>query len=101
MQANYTGLTFASNIAAYQWGLAKLLPGCSPSEVYSAGHSYTDAVETVYLGNDLSIDIGLDLAVARRMFVFNLSPDTAKYPAHAAQWEAVVTAVSTVTIPTL
>jgi len=80
----------ASNVAAVAWAMRALRPACDATSAYSAGHSFADAVESVNLGDDPAIDIGLDLAVARRFFTFNLSPDTGKYPAHAAQWQAVV-----------
>jgi hypothetical protein len=85
---------WVSNVDAYRWGAAHLLPaGCSNSSLYSAGQSFTDATESVALGSDPAILIGLDGAVARRMFVFNLSPDPQKYPLHAAQFTALVAAV--------
>jgi hypothetical protein len=80
----------ATDVAAVAWAMRALRPACDATSAYSAGHSYADAVEAVDVGGDPAIDIGLDLAVARRLFVFNLSPDESKYPAHAAQWEAVV-----------
>jgi len=84
---------WTTNVAAYQWGVSQLLPHCANGSVYSAGHSFNDSTESVYLGNDPSIDLGLDGAVAQRMFVFNLSPDTVHYPAHAAQFTAIVAAL--------
>jgi hypothetical protein len=83
---------WATNIAAYEWARAALLPACSNTSVYSAGQSYSDATEAVYLGSDPSILIGLDGAVAKKMFVFNLSPDTQKYPLQAAEFQALVQA---------
>ena len=80
----------ASNVAAVAWAMRALRPACDATSAYSAGHSFADAVESVDLGGDPAIDIGLDLAVARRFFTFNLSPDTVKYPAHAAKWQLVV-----------
>jgi hypothetical protein len=79
-----------SNAGAVAWGLRALRPACDAASAYSAGHSYVDATEAAALGSDPAIVIGLDLAVARRLFVFNLSPDGARYPQHAAAWEAVV-----------
>lgn len=46
------------------------------------------------LGGDPAIDIGLDLAVAGRFFVFNLSPDSDHYPADAAAWVELVARVA-------
>lgn len=74
---------WTSNVAAYEWAMRNLLPNCSSTSVYSGGHSFTDATEAVALGNDPAIDIGLDGAVALKMFVFNLSPDSTKYPVSA------------------
>jgi hypothetical protein len=84
----------ASNVAAVAWAERALRPACDATSAYSAGHRYADAVESVDLGGDPAIDIGLDLAVARRFFTFNLSPDAGKYPAHAAQWQAVVASLA-------
>ena len=84
----------APNVAAVAWAMRALRPACDATSAYSAGHSYTDAVETVDVGGDPAIDIGLDLAIARRLFVYNLSPDESKYPAHAAQWEAVIASLA-------
>lgn len=86
---------FSSNVAAYQWGRTNLLPLCNQSAIYSAGHNISDATETVYLGSDPAIDIGLDGAVALGMFVFNLSPDCGKYPVHCAEFTALVAALDT------
>jgi len=80
----------ASNVAAVAWAMGALRPACDATSAYSAGHTFADAVESVDLGGDPAIDIGLDLAVARRFFTFNLSPDTGKYPVHAAQWQEVI-----------
>lgn len=79
-----------SNPGAVAWAMGALRPACDATSAYSAGHSFTDATEAVNVGADPAIDIGLDLAVARRLFVFNLSPDSAKYPRHEAVWEQVV-----------
>ena len=86
-------LNVTTNVGAVQWGLAHLRPACDATRAYVAGHSFTDAHEHVDVGGDPAIAIGLDHAVAERMFVFNLSPDTGKYPAHAATWEAVVSSL--------
>ena len=86
-------LGFATNVGAYEWGRAALLPRCSRDKLYSAGVSFKDASEAVYNGNDPAIDIGLDGAVALKMFVFNLSPDTGKYAAHAAEFQKLVAAL--------
>ena len=83
-----------SNAGAVAWGLRALRPACDAASAYSAGHSFADATEAAALGSDPAIDIGLDLAVARRLFVFNLSPDSARYPQHAATWEAVVASLA-------
>ena len=80
----------ATNAAAVTWALRALRPACDATSAYSAGHSFSDAVESVNVGGDPAIDIGLDLAVARRFFTFNLSPDGGKYPEHEPVWEAVV-----------
>jgi hypothetical protein len=86
-------LGFSTNVGAYEWGQVHLLPRCSGDKLYSAGVSFADATEAVYNGADPAIDIGLDGAVALRMFVFNLSPDTKKYAAHAAEFQALVAAL--------
>ncbi|MGB9877245.1 MAG: GxGYxYP domain-containing protein [bacterium] len=54
----------------WEWAITNLLPLCNRKMVYSAGHSHDD----VNLGGDPGIIIGLDFAVSRKMFVFNLSP---------------------------
>ncbi|MBC7327856.1 hypothetical protein H5T87_07045 [bacterium] len=59
-----------SNTEWYEWAIANLLPRCNKKMVYSAGHSHDD----VNLGGDPGIIIGLDFAVSKKMFVFNLSP---------------------------
>jgi hypothetical protein len=86
-------LGFSTNVGAYEWGRAALLPRCSRDKLYSAGVSFRDATEAVYNGADPAIDIGLDGAVALQMFVFNLSPDTQKYAAHAAEFQRLVAAL--------
>lgn len=73
--------------------MAHLLPSCSADRAYSGGHSYTDDYESVNLGSDAAIDIGLDLAVAQKMYVFNLSPNGVRYPPHAAAFAAIVAAL--------
>ena len=83
-----------SNAGAVAWGLRALRPACDAASAYSAGHSFADASEAIDLGSDPAIDIGLDLAVARRLYVFNLSPDSARYPQHAAAWGAVVASLA-------
>ncbi|MBC7329496.1 hypothetical protein H5T88_03970 [bacterium] len=59
-----------SNKEWWEWAIANLLPLCNRKMVYSAGHSHDD----INLGGDPGIIIGLDFAVSKRMFVFNLSP---------------------------
>jgi len=86
-------LGFATNVGAYEWGRVHLLPRCSRDKLYSAGVSFRDATEDVYNGADPAIDIGLDGAVALKMFVFNLSPDTQKFAAHAAEFQKLVAAL--------
>lgn len=54
----------------YEWAIKNLMPLCNKRMVYSAGHSHDE----VNLGGDPGIIIGLDFAVARKMFIFNLSP---------------------------
>ena len=83
-----------SNAGAVAWGLRALRPACDAARAFSAGHSFADATEAISLGSDPAIAIGLDLAVAQRLFVFNLSPDSARYPQHAAAWEAVVASLA-------
>lgn len=82
------------SVALVAWALGALRPACDASSAYSAGHSYEDSAEKVDLGGDPAIDIGLDTAVARKFFTFNLSPDAAKYPSHAAMWERVVASLT-------
>jgi hypothetical protein len=86
-------LGFATNVGAYEWGRLHLLSRCSSDKLYSAGVSFTDATESVFNGADPAIDIGLDGAVALKMFVFNLSPDAKKYAAHATEFQALVAAL--------
>lgn len=82
-----------TNAAAVAWALRALRPACDATSAYNAGHSFTDRSQTVDVGGDPAIDIGLDLAVARRLFTFNLSPDKSKYPDHFSQFEAVVSSL--------
>lgn len=76
------------------WALNALRPACDATSAYSGGHTYTDSAETVNLGGDPAIDIGLDTAVSKKLFTFNLSPDTSKYPAHAIMWERIVASLT-------
>ena len=85
---------WTSNVEAYAWGSAHLLPSCSVTAMFSAGHSFADAYESVYLGNDPAIVIGIDGAVAQKMFAFNLSPDDGKYPTHAAAFRGLIASLS-------
>lgn len=81
---------FTSNLDAYNWSITNLIPSCNRTMVYSAGHTYNDSTEYVYIGLDPAIDMGLDLAIALQSFVFNLSPDMQKYPAQQQMWENIV-----------
>lgn len=65
---------------ACDWAVRELLPRCDPTVAYSLGHSHDD----VDLGHDRTIVTALDCAVARRGFVFNLSPCEYRdqYPGH-------------------
>jgi len=54
----------------YEWAIRDLMPFCNRKMAYSAGHSHDD----VNLGGDPGIVIGLDFAISKKMFVFNLSP---------------------------
>lgn len=87
-----TSLGWTTNIAAYEWARTHLLPQCSNTSVFSAGQSFSDATGPVNLGGDPAILIGLDGAVAQKMLLFNLSPDTQKYPAQAAEFQFLVQA---------
>lgn len=59
-----------SNKEWYEWAIKNLVSLCNKKMVYSAGHSHND----INLGGDPGIIIGLDFAVTKKMFVFNLSP---------------------------
>jgi hypothetical protein len=85
---------FSTNLEAYGFALSNIMPMCNHTFAYSAGHSYNDSTEAVYLGNDPAIDMGLDTAVALQAFVFNLSPDNGKYPTQAAMWINIVMALN-------
>lgn len=85
---------WTTDASVYAWGIEHLLPQCDHSRVYSAGHTYNDSQGGVFLGGDPAIDIGLDIAVAGRFFVFNLSPDPKHYPEDAAAWVSLVAAVA-------
>lgn len=61
---------FGSGSEAYEWALGNLRPRCSDEIVFSAGQSHDD----VNLGHDKGIILALDYAIARRAFIFNLSP---------------------------
>lgn len=87
-------LNVTTNADAVAWGLRHLRPACDGARAYVAGHSFKDAVESVNVGGDPAIAIGLDLAAALRLYVFNLSPDAGAYPAHAAAWRAVVASLA-------
>jgi hypothetical protein len=60
---------FESDLAAYAWAAANLLPRCPPNAVYSAGRSHGD----VKLGGDPTSTLAADFGVDQRMFFFNLS----------------------------
>lgn len=61
---------FTSGVEAYEWAIKELRPKCSDDVCYSAGQTHDD----VNLGHDNGIILALDYAIARRGFVFNLSP---------------------------
>ncbi len=59
-----------SNKEWYEWAIKNLLPLCNRKMAYSAGRSH----DNINLGGDPAIIIGMDFAVAKKMFIFNLSP---------------------------
>ncbi len=59
---------FTDDLAAYRWALDNLMPGCTRKLAFSAGHTHPGT----WLGGDVGITIGLDIAVARKAFIFNL-----------------------------
>jgi len=95
------GSAASTSVELVSWALGALRPTCDASSAYSAGHTYKDSVESVNLGGDPSIDIGLDTAVSRKLFTFNLSPDETAYPQHAAMWEHVICSLKGAEVPTL
>jgi len=56
--------------SAYTWAVKELLPKCSKTMALNAGQSHDD----VQMGTDLAVILALDYAVAKKAFVFNLSP---------------------------
>ena len=85
----------------YRWAIKELLPRCHRRLAYNAGKSHDD----VNMGWDPAVIMALDYAVARRGFVFNLSPaarptsydnDTqlvAGYPDDAALMDTILKAL--------
>eukprot|EP00935_MAST-01C_sp_MAST-1C-sp1_P001307 g1307.t1 len=74
--------SFANDLAAYEWGIANLLPltskrtqggACKRWTNYTCG-SWADPLGTA----------ALDYVVSERGFIHNLSPDTAQHPDQAA-----------------
>lgn len=100
---DYSNTAFASDLDAFAWAAATLQPRCARDAVYSAGHTYTDATGNTSLGGDPAIDIGIDGAVASRLFVFNLSPNSGVYPAQAALFVSIVnqSRTSATSVPSL
>lgn len=56
--------------SAYTWAIKELLPKCSKTIAFNAGQSH----DNVQMGTDLAVILALDYAVAKKAFVFNLSP---------------------------
>ena len=81
-----------TSAAAYRWALEELMPRVNHSVGWSAGRSHTDDKGTnVWQGGPPEMALlGLDIAVARRGFMFNLSPNATLAPEEAALFDAVM-----------
>ena len=81
-----------TSAAAYEWALQELMPRVNHSVGWSAGRSHTDDQgRAVWQGGPPELALlGLDLAVARRGFMFNLSPNATLSPSEAATFDAVM-----------
>jgi hypothetical protein len=79
---------FATNKAAYEWALSELMPRVDQSVGWSAGRSHTlDDGHFVWQGSPPEMPLlGLDVAIAKRGFMFNLSPNATQCEAHPARW---------------
>lgn len=66
---------FADDASAYRWALDHLMPECVRNLAFNAGHSHGDT----WLGSDPANTIGLDYPIARKAFIFNLSPADASW----------------------
>jgi hypothetical protein len=68
---------FATNQAAYDWSIANLMPRVDQSVGWSAGRSHRlDDGHYVWQGSPPEMPLlGLDIAVSKRGFMFNLSPN--------------------------
>jgi hypothetical protein len=90
-----------TNREAYRWAIKHLLPRCNRRLAFNAGKSHDD----INMGWDPAVIMALDYAVARRGFVFNLSPaahptsyddgkqTVAGYPGDAALMDTILKAL--------
>lgn len=71
---------FATNQAAYEWSIANLMPRVDQSVGWSAGRSHRlDDGHFVWQGSPPEMPLlGLDVAVSKRGFIFNLSPNATR-----------------------
>jgi hypothetical protein len=83
---------FNSSFSAYSWSLQQLMPRVNQSAGWSGGRSHTgDDGTFIWQGGPPELGLlGLDLAVARRAFMFNLSPNATLAPSEARQFDVVM-----------
>jgi hypothetical protein len=81
-----------TSAAAYRWALQELMPRVNHSVGWSAGRSHTDDKgRSVWQGGPPEMALlGLDIAVSRRGFMFNLSPNATLAPEEAALFDSVM-----------
>jgi hypothetical protein len=81
-----------NSAAAYSWSLEHLMPRVNQSVGWSAGRSHTgDAGEYIWQGGPPEMALlGLDVAIARQGFMFNLSPNSTLSSSEAAIFDAVM-----------
>jgi hypothetical protein len=76
--------TFANDLAVYSWALEHLLPLSSTKVIVGACDNWANY--SCGWGDPLGVAT-VDLAVAKKSMVINLSPDTVKHPDQASMFE--------------
>ena len=95
---------FNSSAAAYGWALKELMPRVNRSVGWSGGRSHVgDAGEKIWQGGPPeAAQLGLDMAIARRGFVFNLGPNASVSASEAGLFDAVMAGlVGSETLPAI